>query len=364
MFYLPQLLLLLKEPAIEPLTQAMLADHRNFVSGLIPDLEAARKQANQFRFKERDLSAFDLPEKMLWQRGSISVDRITARYLQQSIARLCPTQCSHLRLQLERQHQKLAYAQRGSAVFAIQIIEQIHKQVTAFDEQVSTELLDGYNDDVEPDTAAHHQRLARRARVAARVLKNELAQRIIREQSVLRLVRRYATRCEVYEAVRLRALAEKWQGNARGSEDALVVDFGRYLFDAGLSPIFEAQIGKIRPDVIGKGFYIEAKQYKDAPSVKDLSSWFAQASTSWAKASKQYDCHSGFLVVFRRAGRSIEFPDSIQTNLGPLFLVCIDISEEQGSNEKSLHKFSKSELETLWNAAGKVDLESVTSVNE
>ncbi|MGH7437523.1 MAG: hypothetical protein ACRENE_17745, partial [Polyangiaceae bacterium] len=100
----------------------------------------------------------------------------------------------------------------------------------------------------------------------AHLIQGELRQRIMLGHSRQALVRRYAARCEWFDAARLRDLAAS---DTRRAEANLTLDFARYLFDQGLTPLIDPTAGGLRPDVLDLSgsnvFYVEAKQY-DAPN--------------------------------------------------------------------------------------------------
>lgn len=170
----------------------------------------------------------------------------------------------------------------------------------------------------------------------AKTLREELVLRIGIGRSRISLVRRYAARCEAFDAERLRAACEEASSHA---ERILTLDFARFLFDAGLTPLLEATASGLRPDVLHLApsslFYVEAKQYDGTGAKAQLRKAYAQVWSTWARLRKIYPCDEAFLVVFRRGGPYVELPAVIRWAGLRLYSVVADISTEAGSREKT-----------------------------
>lgn len=160
-----------------------------------------------------------------------------------------------------------------------------------------------------------------------------LRQRLLIGWSRVALVRRYAARCQAFDAERLRDLADTHQPEA-----ALTRDLARYLFDQGLTPLLEANIGRLRPDLIdqanGTLFYVEAKQYKEKSPRAMLLAAYRQVWSTWGRLREQHHCPEAFLVVFRRSGPRVELPPRIPYTGLVLYSVLVDVAEEAGSSER------------------------------
>lgn len=170
----------------------------------------------------------------------------------------------------------------------------------------------------------------------ARLLHEELRLRIGLVRSRSALVHRYAARCEAFDAERLRDACEKEPGRA---ERLLTLDLARYLFDAGLPPLIDANVGGLRPDVLhilpSSMFYVEAKQYANDHPRSQLTKAYAQVWSTWARLRKTYAASEAFVVVFRRSGPWVDLPSVIHHQGLRLYSVVADISTEAGSKEKS-----------------------------
>ncbi len=116
----------------------------------------------------------------------------------------------------------------------------------------------------------------------AKTLQEEIILRIGRGRSRVALVRRYAARCEAFDAERLRAACAKTPTKA---ERLLTNDFARFLFDAGLSPLLSASASGLQPDVLhvepASLFYIEAKQYQGKNPRAQIKKAYAQVCSTW-----------------------------------------------------------------------------------
>lgn len=188
---------------------------------------------------------------------------------------------------------------------------------------------------VVPDEVARFNGMVKRATADAATVREELLLRIGLGRSRSALVRRYAARCEAFDAERLRAACA---ADSRNAERVLTLDFARYLFDSGLTPLLDGTASGLRPDILhveaSSLFYVEAKQY-DANPKSQLRRAYSQVWSTWGRLRKTYPCTEAFLVVFRRAGQYAELPSVIRQAGLRLHSVLVDISIEAGSREKS-----------------------------
>jgi hypothetical protein len=169
----------------------------------------------------------------------------------------------------------------------------------------------------------------------ARVIHEELRLRIGLARSKRGLVERYAARCAAFDAERLRAMAAK---RSTVAERLLTSDFARFLFDAGLSPVTNAEVGGVSPDILhlrgGSLFYVEAKQYAHKNPRSQLRRAYLQVWSTWAQLRNNYSVPEAFLVVFRRAGPLFIPPPLVRHDGLKLYSVVADISGQAGSKEK------------------------------
>lgn len=204
-----------------------------------------------------------------------------------------------------------------------------HLNDVRFSDAVHSETAQALNSDGDDAVEA----AARRAQQDAELLCHELRQRLLLGWSRRALVRRYAARCQAFESERLRAVADA----TRQPEAELTRDFARYLFDQGLTPLLEAPIAHLRPDLIDTGhqtmFYVEGKQYKDSSPRSMLIGAYRQVWSTWSRLRHQYHCPEAFLVVFRRSGPLVELPPQLVSSGLVLHSVLVDLSEQAGSAE-------------------------------
>lgn len=169
----------------------------------------------------------------------------------------------------------------------------------------------------------------------AALLLDELRSRVLLGRSRLALVQRFAARSEAFDAARLRDLAA---GDTRNAERLLTLDFARYLFDQGLTPLLDPTIGSLRPDILDLTssdlFYVEAKQYADASPKSALVRAYGQVWGTWGRLRNQFTVPEAFLVVFRRSGPRVELPPLIRFRGLRLYSVLADLDKDSGSAEK------------------------------
>lgn len=163
-------------------------------------------------------------------------------------------------------------------------------------------------------------------------LREALVLRIGLQRSRLSLLQRFATRCEAFDAARLRGVAGGKQPEAK-----LVLELARYLFEQGIRPVIDPTISGLRPDVFdattGLPLYVEAKQYKKDSPKADLVKAYHQVWSTWARLRERHETNEAFLVVFRRSGPLVKLPEVIQYGQQRLYSVLVDISEIGGSKE-------------------------------
>jgi hypothetical protein len=169
----------------------------------------------------------------------------------------------------------------------------------------------------------------------ARLLHEEIRLQLGLARSRLAVVRRYAARAAAFEAERLR---EMCSSNSTTAERLLTLDFARLVFDAGLSPVIDANVGGLRPDVLdvasGQAFYVEAKQYDtDYPSSM-LKKAYGQVWSTWERVRATYAAPEAFLVVFRRGGPLVALPPVIHHQGLRLYSILADLSQNAGSKER------------------------------
>jgi hypothetical protein len=169
----------------------------------------------------------------------------------------------------------------------------------------------------------------------AELVTHELQVRLLAGRSRIALVRRYAARCEGFDAADLRRLAQEHEGQV---ERQLTLNFARYLFEQGLTPLMDATTGGLRPDVIdaspGALLYVEAKQYGDGAPRQRIIGAYRQVWSTWGRLANAHRVREAFLLVFRVAGPRAELPEVIVHAGRRLYSVLVDISEDAGSREK------------------------------
>lgn len=165
---------------------------------------------------------------------------------------------------------------------------------------------------------------------------NELQMRILAGRSRLALMRRYAGQCEGFDADVLRRRLRSARGKP---ERELTLDFARYLFQQGLTPILDATIGGLRPDVInaapGGLLYVEAKQYREKSPRAKIIAAYRQVWSTWGRLENAHRAPEAFLLVFRVAGPRLELPQMLRHNERVLYSVLVDLSATAGSKERT-----------------------------
>jgi hypothetical protein len=169
-----------------------------------------------------------------------------------------------------------------------------------------------------------------------RLLAHELTHHLLSGMSRASLLKRYASRCEQFDAEELRELCLEDTGNA---ETKLTFHAAKYFYDQGLNPLVDIpHAGRLRPDVFdpkaGPALYIECKQY-DMDAAKAIEG-IPQVWNTWGRLHKQFPTTEAFLLVFRRGGQTIEPPYlSVQYEGRRLHFVLVDIGESKDSGSKT-----------------------------
>ncbi len=181
------------------------------------------------------------------------------------------------------------------------------------------------------------------ARKDVATLREDLRLRLVLGRTRLALVRRFAGRCERYEAQELRSLF-RTKAKSNNVERQLTIRFARYLYDQGLNPLIDPTIAGLRPDVYepipGHPFYVEAKQYGSEATACDLrrkmQDAVSQVLDTWGGLAQHEPVPEAFLLVFRRGGPRLETPDLLRVERGRLYLVLADIAPaaQSGSRNK------------------------------
>ena len=171
--------------------------------------------------------------------------------------------------------------------------------------------------------------------VDVELVTHELQLRILAGRSRIALVQRYAAQCEGFDAAMLRQLALNSPGRV---ERQLTLDFAKYLFQQGLTPLLDATIGGLRPDVVdtaaGGLLYVEAKQYGAENPRGAIVAAYRQVWSTWERLAKLHSVAEAFLLIFRVAGPRIELPTMLRSSGRSLYAVVVDISEAGGSQDK------------------------------
>jgi hypothetical protein len=169
-----------------------------------------------------------------------------------------------------------------------------------------------------------------------RLVHQEIRAVLLLRRSRLWLIRRFAARCERYDADELRRLCS----SEKEPEKRLTARFARFLFDQGLNPITDAPVARLKPDVLDLGFpfYVEAKQYgregKDVRSA--LKRAFGQVLGTWGRLRATHELNEAFLLVFRLDGPRVEMPEVVRLDGRTLYTWLVDLvpPRRAGSREK------------------------------
>lgn len=125
-----------------------------------------------------------------------------------------------------------------------------------------------------------------------------------------------------------------------GSADRLLtLDFGRYLLDAGVTPLLHPAIRGSRREIPRPApsplFYAEAKQYQATNPGALVRRAYDRLWGTWRRLRRLYRFDEAFLVVFCRRGRLVELP--IEVDLGGLtiYSASVDLSDTADHPERA-----------------------------
>ena len=168
------------------------------------------------------------------------------------------------------------------------------------------------------------------------LITHELQMRLLAGRSRLVLVQRYAAQCEGFDAKELRERVHAAPGTV---EQQLTLNFAKYLFQQGLTPILDGTVANLRPDVLhaarGGLLYVEAKQYGDDVSRGKIIAAYRQVWSTWGRLANVHHVPEAFLLVFRVGGPRAELPPVLRHSGRSLYSVLVDVSEMAGSREKA-----------------------------
>ncbi len=154
------------------------------------------------------------------------------------------------------------------------------------------------------------------------------------------LLANYKMRCSWYDATGIERLVASLEGE-RMKEDRLTEHLALFLFDAGIRPLTTALIGRLEPDLFQSlpedSFYVEVKQYADADGARRaVADGPPQVWSTAARLRAHFELREAFLVVFRRGGPLLRFPEDPVTAEGlTLRPVLVDVAPgaQSGSNQ-------------------------------
>jgi hypothetical protein len=170
---------------------------------------------------------------------------------------------------------------------------------------------------------------------------------LVTRSSQRALLRRFAARCESFEAKRIRAGAKR---AVRRVEAELTLELARYLFDAGYSPVLSPDVSGLRPDVVSvrhlPALYVEVKQYSAATNAA-LCRAVSQVRHTWQLFAKRFDTPEAVLLVFRLDGRPLDLPPELSTSLGRLIVEVVDVGPRAKSGSRALAPLTMSAEDLL-----------------
>jgi hypothetical protein len=176
--------------------------------------------------------------------------------------------------------------------------------------------------------------LAVNARRDLGILHLDLRTRILIGRSRLSLVKRFAGRCERYDAPQLRRLA----ATPRRSEAELTLVFARYLYDHGLTPFVDASVAGLRPDIFDPAdsvpVYVEAKAYNNGNPTTMIRKAVWQVFDTWGRLENTKAIAEAFLVIFRVGGSLAILPPVVRVRERRLFLRVVDIAEPKRAGSR------------------------------
>jgi hypothetical protein len=198
-------------------------------------------------------------------------------------------------------------------------------------------------------------------RIEVRRVCRDLRRRISATRSRVALIRDYALRCSWYDAAEMAKTAAKLVGKRTPKEDPLSDHLARFLFDAGLRPLTRAMIGRLVPDAFDgtpfdrweSSFYVEAKQYvDDRGAAKAIRDGARQIWNSADRIRMRYPMREAFLVVFRRGGPHLRFPDEVRSGDLVVRPVLVDVASGKSSGSRAGKTIHVSEEQLLADLRG------------
>jgi hypothetical protein len=159
-------------------------------------------------------------------------------------------------------------------------------------------------------------------------------------RSALRLLHRYKAWAQLYDAERLRELADS---NSKKAELLLEAEAAKFLFQEGLTPLTQVTIGRLRPDVLdvftGDALYIETKQLNDSQPMTTIVSGAKQLRNTLGRVeSLPIPVREAFLLIFRRSGPDIDLPEWYLAGTVRVYPVVIDLAETSASGSRQEHQ--------------------------
>ena len=159
-------------------------------------------------------------------------------------------------------------------------------------------------------------------------------------RSALRLLHRYKAWAQLYDAERLRELADS---NSNKAELLLEAEAAKFLFQEGLTPLTQVTVGRLRPDVLdvftGDALYIETKQLNSSRPVRTIESGAKQLRNTLGRVeSLPIPVREAFLLIFRRSGPDIDLPEWYLAGRVRVYPVLIDLAETSESGSKQEHQ--------------------------
>jgi hypothetical protein len=173
-----------------------------------------------------------------------------------------------------------------------------------------------------------------------------LQTKLVERQSQRSLVRKFATRCESFEAKRIRQDAGRSKGRV---EAGLTLEFARYLFDAGYSPVLNPEISGLKPDIVDianpPAIYVEVKQCSRATRAL-VRKAVSQVRQTWQVFANRFEASEAILLVFRLNGPTLDLPPEIRTSQGVLLIQVVNVAPAavSGSRASAPLKMTESDI--------------------
>lgn len=166
----------------------------------------------------------------------------------------------------------------------------------------------------------------------ARRLHVNLVLRVSMRMSLVTLLDRYASRCELYERTRLLKLA-----SGSNSEAALKRELMLWLFDQGLNPLAEADVGGLRADLLDSGrLIVEVKRYRKSAREEIVTGVRELRDHALRLVGTPHFAREACYVVFREAGPIYELPREVQFGEITIITKLVDLgpNDEAGSRRR------------------------------